>query len=103
MQSAYFIRQPIANIICLILAIMSSNALLTMLYSRYCPVLRDTGIVSSVTGYIDFISYMSAAVSTKLFANAAVTIGRGNLILVWCSLMIIGVVVALPKKKEATL
>ncbi len=99
----YFIRQPIANIICLILAIMSSNASSTMLYSRYCPGLRDTGMVSSVTGYIDFISYMSAAVSTKLFANAAVTIGWGNLILVWCSLMIIGVVVALPKKKEATL
>ncbi len=98
----YLIHQPVLNIVFLILAIMSSNSCSTMLYSRYCPGLRDTGLVSSVTGYIDFISYMSAAVSTKLFANAAVTIGWGNLILVWSFLMAIGVIVSLPyKKKEA--
>ncbi len=97
----YFVNHPVLNIIFLILAIMSSNSCSTMLYSRYCPGLRDLGLVSSVTGYIDFISYMSAAASTKLFANAAVTIGWGNLILVWCSLMIIGVIVALPYKNKS--
>lgn len=95
----YFVKSPVLNIIFMVLAIMSSNGSSTMLYSRYCPGLRDTGMVSSVTGYIDFISYMSAAVSTKVFANAAVTIGWGNLILVWLVLMIVGVIVALPYDK----
>lgn len=96
----YFVKMPALNILFIILAIMSSNGASTMLYSRYCPGLRDTGMVSSATGYIDFISYMSAAISTKLFANAAVAIGWGNLILVWLVLMIVGVVVALPYKKH---
>ena len=96
----YFVKSPALNIIFMVLAIMSSNGSSTMLYSRYCPGLRDTGMVSSVTGYIDFISYMSAAISTKVFANAAVAIGWGNLILVWLVLMIVGIIVALPHNKK---
>jgi len=95
----FLIRQPVLNIIFLILAIMSSNASATMLYSVYCPSLRDTGRVSTATGYLDFISYMSAAISTKLFSNAAVTLGWKSLIAVWGAITLAGVVVALPHKK----
>lgn len=92
----YAITHPIANIVCMILAIMSSNGAATMLFSRYLPSLRDTGMVSSVTGYIDFLSYMAAAVANLVFANAATALGWGNLILVWVGLMILGVIIALP-------
>lgn len=92
----YFVRHPMLNIVFMVLAIMSSGCAASMLYSRYCPSLRDTGMVSGATGFLDFMSYMSASVSSKLFANAASTIGWGNLILVWLSLMLIGIVVALP-------
>ena len=78
-----------------------------MLWSRYCPSLRDTGMVSTATGFLDFLSYMAAGVANILFANAATTIGWGNLILVWAGLMLLGVIIALPydrilKKKDAT-
>ena len=95
----YFVKFPVLNIIFIVLAIMSSNAAATMLWSRYCPSLRDTGMVSSVTGFLDFVSYMSASLSSTLFANAVSGIGWGNLILVWCGLVLLGVIVALPYGK----
>lgn len=92
----YLIKIPAVNIVLMVLAIMSSNASATMLWSRYCPSLRDTGMVSGATGFLDFLSYMAAAAANILFANAVTSIGWNNLILVWMGLMIAGVIVALP-------
>ena len=66
-----------------------------MLWSVYCPSLKDTGIVSGATGFLDFMSYMAAAASSTIFANSVSTIGWGNLILVWMALMLVGVATAL--------
>jgi sugar phosphate permease len=71
-----------------------------MLWSRYCPSLRDTGMVSSATGFLDFMSYMAASVSSSVFANAVAGIGWGSLILVWAGLMGIGVIISLPYGKR---
>ena len=100
----FFVKQPLINIVCLILGIMSSNGAASMLWSRYCPSLRDTGMVSGATGFLDFVSYMSAAASSTLFANAVSVIGWGHLILVWVVLMVFGVIISLPyKRKEVQL
>lgn len=96
----FVIKQEIVNILLLILAIMASNCAATMMWSFYCPSLADTGLVSSATGYLDFISYMAAAISSKLFANAVSSIGWGGLILVWFVLMIMGVIISIPFKKR---
>ena len=92
----YFVSAPIFNIVFIVLAIMSANGAACMLWSRYCPSLRDTGMVSSATGFLDFLSYMSAAMANLIFSNAANTIGWGALILVWLGLMLIGIIIALP-------
>lgn len=96
----YFVDAPVFNLIFIVLAIMSSNGAASMLWSRYCPSLRDTGMVSSVTGFLDFLSYMAAAVANVVFANAVTSIGWGNLILVWLGLVVIGVIVSLPYKRK---
>lgn len=57
-------------------------------------------MVSSATGYLDFMSYAAAGVANLLFANAISQIGWGNLILVWAVLMLAGVVISLPLKKK---
>jgi len=102
----YVIKQPIVNIVMIVLAIMASNGAATMLWSRYCPSLRDTGMVSGATGFLDFVSYMAAALANIVFANAVTAIGWSNLILVWFVLMVFGVIVALPyhkwKRKKTT-
>ena len=97
----YLVKLPAVNMVCIVLSIMSSNGAATMLWSRYCPSLRDTGMVSSATGFLDFLSYMSAAAANLIFADAATAIGWGALILVWFGLMLVGVVIALPYKKHS--
>ena len=92
----YFVSQPILNIAFLVLAIMASGCCSSMMYSRYCPGLRDTGFVSSATGFLDFVSYMAASASSALFANAVSAIGWQNLIIVWAALMLVGVAISLP-------
>lgn len=92
----YAVKAAWVNIALLILAIISSNCASSMMWCRYCPGLRDTGMVSGVTGFLDFISYMSASASNKIFDNAVDGIGWENLILVWLALMVAGVIVALP-------
>jgi len=96
----YFVHAPAMNIVLMVAAIMSSNGAASMLWSRYCPSLRDTGMVSSATGFLDFMSYMAAAAASSAFANAVSQIGWQNLILVWIALMAAGVIVALPWKRE---
>jgi len=92
----YLVKFPVLNIIFIVLAVFTSNCSASMLWSRYCPSLRDTGMVSGVTGFLDFLSYMSASISSIIFANSVETIGWGNLILVWTALMAIGIIVSLP-------
>ena len=92
----FLVAMPALNIVFIVLAIMASNGAATMLWSRYCPGLRDTGMVSGATGFLDFLSYMSAAAANLIFANAVTVIGWGNLILVWLGLVIIGTVISMP-------
>ena len=96
---AYAFKQPILNIFFIVLAILASNCATTMLWSIYCPSLRDTGMVSGATGYLDFMSYMAASISSVIFANAVADIGWGNLRLVWAALAACGVLLTLPYKK----
>lgn len=99
-------KQPILNICLICLGIMASNSATSILWSIYCPSLSETGLVSSATGFLDFLSYMAAAFANIVFPNAVLTIGWDGLILVWLALMVVGVVICLPfqkifKKKEA--
>ena len=96
----FTVHHPFVNIIFLILALMTSNGASEMLWSVYCPSLRDTGMVSSATGYLDFMSYVAAGIANILFANAISQIGWGTLILVWALLMFAGVLISLPLKKK---
>ena len=92
----YFVRIPALNIVFLVLGVLSSNCSSSMLWARYCPSLRETGLVSSAAGFLDFTSYMAASAASNLFANAVSVIGWGNLILVWAGLMVIGILVIFP-------
>jgi sugar phosphate permease len=97
----FFLKNPVANVAFMVLAILGNNCASSMLWSRYCPSLYDTGMVSSATGFLDFCSYMAASASSTLFANSVDTIGWSGLILIWLGLMAVGIVVALPWRKAA--
>ena len=97
---AFLIKLPVLNLIFLMLAILASNSAATMLWGVYCPSLKETGMVSSATGFLDFLSYVAAAVSSVVFANAVTVIGWGWLIIIWAALMVVGLIVSLPKKSK---
>lgn len=95
----YVVQAPTMNILFITLAMMSSNGAANILWNVYCPSLSKTGMVSTATGYLDFMSYLAAGVANQLFANAIVQIGWDNLFFVWAVLMGVGVVVVVPWQK----
>lgn len=95
----YIIKQAVLNIILLVVALVFSNCASNVIWCIYCPSLRDTGMVSFATGFLDSMSYISAAVSNNIFGNAVASIGWNNLILVWFFLMIAGFFLIFPYDK----
>ena len=93
---AYLVKQPFVNIVFMIIAILFANCASNLLWSIYCPSLRDTGMVSATTGFLNFVSYMSASISNTIFGNAVAVVGWGNLILIWGVLMTAGTVNMIP-------
>ena len=91
----YFISDPICNVILLTVALLGSTGASSVMWSVYCPSLADTGMVSSATGFLDFLSYMAAAIATAVFGNLVARIGWGNLLLSWVMLSALGVAVML--------
>ena len=87
----YFVTNPILNIVFMILAIMASNSVATMLWSVYCPSMCDTGLVSSVTGFLDFLSYIAAALASLVTPKLVKLIGWDNFLFVIMALILCGV------------
>ena len=96
----YFVMQPLVNTVLLVAAIFFSNCAASILWSCYCPSLWDTGMVSTATGFLDFLSYMAAAASSSLFAGLVEGIGWQGLILIWFGIMAFGVIIALPWRRK---
>ena len=97
----FIVPNAFVNIVFLTLAIMTANGAANIMWNVYCPSLHHTGMVSTATGYLDFVSYLAAGIANQLFANAISQIGWGNLILVWSALMGAGIIVTIPWKKRA--
>ncbi len=97
---AFFVRSPIANIVFVTIAIIAGKCSATMLYSKYCPSLRDTGMVSSATGFIDCVSYIASAAANIAFPIWASAIGWGALNLVWAGLMLLSLIIIVLKSNK---
>lgn len=96
-----FVSNSAMNIVVLLLALLGNHCADSLMWSRYCPSLYDTGLTSTATGYLDFISYMAAATASSIFPHLRDLIGWSGLILIWAGLMFIGILVSLPRKKSA--
>ena len=100
----YFVTEPVLNIAIIILAIMASNASATILWSVYCVSMRDTGMVSRITGFLDFLSYVAAALGSLLIPKISAAVGWRNTLLFAVALMAFGVAISVPyfiKKKRS--
>ena len=97
----YFVTNRYVNVALIVLAIMSSNGAAKMLWSRYCPSLRDTGIVSGVTGFLDFLSYIAAGTMDLAIPGIVDSFAWGGVMIICVGLMLVGVVISIPWKKRA--
>ncbi len=95
------VKVPFISIILIVLGVVGGEIAATMLWSRYCPSLKDTGMVSGATGFLDFMSYMAAAASSSIFASVLESSGWYAVIGIWLGLMLIGTVMSIPVKKKA--
>ncbi len=96
----FIIKQPFINIGFLLLGLIASAGASTMMFSVYCPSLGKTGLTSTATGFLDFVSYVAAAVANQFFASFSESYGWGYLTLIWSSLMVCGFIASVVKKKE---
>ncbi len=95
----FFVKTPLVNVIILVFSVFASNCAATMLWSRYCTSLYETGMVSTVTGFLDFLSYMAAALANVIFPLIVKDGDWSFVILVCFALMVIGFVISLPIDK----
>ncbi len=82
---------PFLNAACMIAAVFCGNMASSVQWSVYCPSLNDTGLVSTATGFLDFASYIGAAVSSRLFSTAIESLGWNRLMLIWAGIMALGI------------
>lgn len=98
--AANFVSHSILNLGFMVFAIFASNCADSLMWNIYCPGLRDTGMVSTATGYLDFLSYIAASVTSTLFALAVEGAGWSTLIMICFSLMCVGFAASLTGKKR---
>ena len=82
------------NILLLLLAQVSIGVTSSLLWSIYIPSQRESGMVSSVNGVLDFSGYVFASVANIVFSHAIGGLGWNGIIVVWMLLAIGGLVVA---------
>ncbi len=97
---AFLFSNPLINVLMMIIAITMANCAANMLWSYYCPTLRDTGLVSTATGFLNCMSYLGAALANLLSPYAVTAIGWSGLILIWTTLVVIGTICCLPLKRK---
>ena len=97
--SLIFIHNRIANIIVLVISVLASNAAATVLWSIYCPSLYKTGVVSTITGFLDFLSYMAAAAASVIFPLLVVENDWTYVIVACFGLMVFALIISLPVTK----
>lgn len=93
----FFVSNTLLNIFFLTMAVVTACGSDSIVFSIYCPSLKDTGMVSTVSGFVDAMSYAGAALANVLFSNAIMDIGWNRLIWIWAGFMFIGILISFPK------
>jgi len=96
-----FVSHPVANVVLLVLALMSMSLTSAMLWSIYIPGLGKTGRASSANGVLDCTGYIAAAGANLLFAAVSGWASWNTVLLLWASVGAIGVVATFFAKPES--
>lgn len=99
--SLIFITNRYLNIIVFLLARIAVGCPSMVLWTIYIPSQAKTGLVSSVNGFLDFFGYAMTFVANLMFTYSMKYINWTGIILLWGTLMFVGFLGTLFKRKEA--
>lgn len=91
---------PYINVVFLILANLSIAVSSSLLWSIYIPSQRESGMVSTVNGFLDFSGYAVASGANILFAHAIGGLGWNGIIGIWTGIVALGAVIAFLVKQK---
>lgn len=101
----FFIEARWINILLILLALASVRLSSTLLWSVYIPDQAESGLVSTLNGFLDFSGYVAATLANLLFSFTVAFVGWGGIVLMWCALALLGILAALlasGKRKKIT-
>lgn len=82
------------NIAALFLASAAMTGGCNMIFSYYVLDFTDTGRISTITGFLDFISYLFASFANVAFSSFIQRTGWNNIVLSWAVLCVLGAVLS---------
>jgi len=97
----YFINAPYLNIFCLLLAQIAIGIASSLVWSIYIPSQRESGMVSTINGVLDFSGYLFASVANIIFAHAVGGLGWKGVIFMWAFISTVGVAVSMFIKEKS--
>lgn len=97
-----FITNAWANLILLLLALLTNCCASGVMWSIYIPSLASSGRVSSANGILDCLGYAAAAAATTAFAYIMTSFGWTGTILSWGIITFIGAAITLFGKKTVS-
>ena len=83
-------RYVLPTILALFAASAAMSSVCNMLFSAYCMRFRDTGAVSSISGFLNFTSYASSSIASAVFSSVVTSSGWNTTVLIWAGLTIAG-------------
>lgn len=95
-----FVGNPFVNIVSLLLAQMAIGSASALLWSIYIPSQKESGMVSTINGVLDFTGYAFASLANLIFANSINHLGWNNIISVWAFMALAAAVVAFAVKDK---
>lgn len=95
-----FVNIPYLNILFLLMAQMSIGSASSLLWSIYIPSQRESGMVSTINGVLDFSGYLFASAANILFAHTIGNLGWNGIVVLWCALPAVGFVMSMMTKQN---
>lgn len=97
-----FVNIPCLKIFCLLMAQMAIGSASSLLWSIYIPSQRESGMVSTINGVLDFTGYLFASAANVLFAHMLGDLGWNGIVVLWCALPVAGFVVSIMTKSRCS-
>lgn len=95
-----FISNRYINAVCILMAQMALGTASSLLWSIYIPSQRESGLVSTLNGVIDFSGYFIASLANILFVSVMNCFGWEGIIIIWCATAVTGLVMAIFTKQD---